>query len=861
MARHRPERDATVILKRLELHNFLAWRAPPPISFDGMALVCLSGENGAGKSSLLDAITWALWGKARAKRDEDLIHMGQREMRVSLDFECDGLRYRASRSRSRSGRGSRGALDLFVFGEAGARPINEDGMRRTQDKINAILRLDYDTFVHSAFLQQGKADAFALKTPAERKAILADILRLERWTAREARIKRDLRQITEQNAILEHDIARMTGEIAAAPKLKDELARLEKACESADAELAQLSERHLAVANAMHDLRRGRENLQQKEKQLSARQADMAALEREIARLDGKIGEYEQVIAEADAIEAGYQKLQSARERQSLIAERLARLKALDQETHALERQLAAEKAALQSRRDVASERVAQLQKRIEATSADDLAAAQERLDDLEKLSAQRERESDELARMGRRRSRMRAQLESLTEQGKALSDRLGRLEKADGRTCPLCGNPLTESHRDAMTRQLSGERDGLRERYRECSAEINTINLETKERQDKIDSFAARLKGLPAARETRGVLNAQMAEARDAEAELEHETKALKNLEAQLQAGHFGEDIRRQLDELAEARREINQDDALATGNEGQLEALDAFDQEQRRLEFARMQLPEAVEARGRAIEKRDGMRDSWTQLELDIAGTRAEIKALEAKTENERELRSQLDRMRLEAGSLREERAIARQQLNAIAALRQSQEKLQARLDAARHEKRLLEDLRLAFSRDGLPAMLIETALPDLEAEANTLLTRLTGGELRVALRSQRETVAGKVVETLDIEIADALGKRDYALYSGGEAFRINFAIRMALSRLLARRAGATLNTLFIDEGFGSQDGMGRRKLIDAIRVIKEDFKQILVITHIDELRDAFPTRLLVEKTDEGSRARFLE
>ena len=52
-----------------------------------------------------------------------------------------------------------------------------------------------------------------------------------------------------------------------------------------------------------------------------------------------------------------------------------------------------------------------------------------------------------------------------------------------------------------------------------------------------------------------------------------------------------------------------------------------------------------------------------------------------------------------------------------------------------------------------------------------------------------------------------------------------------------------------------------MGRRKLIDAIRVIKEDFKQILVITHIDELRDAFPTRLLVEKTDEGSRARFLE
>ena len=169
------------------------------------------------------------------------------------------------------------------------------------------------------------------------------------------------------------------------------------------------------------------------------------------------------------------------------------------------------------------------------------------------------------------------------------------------------------------------------------------------------------------------------------------------------------------------------------------------------------------------------------------------------------------------------------------------------------------MLDDLRLAFSRDGVPALIIDSALPALEREANDLLSRLSGGGMRLRFESLRETVGGKTVETLDIIIADALGARDYALYSGGEAFRINFAIRIALSRLLARRAGAELRTLFIDEGFGSQDAAGRRNLVDAIRVIQSDFAQILVVTHIDELRDAFATQLLLRKTDEGSEARL--
>jgi exonuclease SbcC len=150
----------------------------------------------------------------------------------------------------------------------------------------------------------------------------------------------------------------------------------------------------------------------------------------------------------------------------------------------------------------------------------------------------------------------------------------------------------------------------------------------------------------------------------------------------------------------------------------------------------------------------------------------------------------------------------------------------------------------------------MIIEATIPEIEEEANRLLARMTDGRLHVRLMSQRETLKGKTVETLDIEVADELGPRSYDLFSGGEAFRINFAIRVALSKLLARRAGARLQTLIVDEGFGTQDAQGRERLVEAIGSIQEDFERILVVTHIEELKDSFPVRIDVFKTPQGSQ-----
>ena len=146
----------------------------------------------------------------------------------------------------------------------------------------------------------------------------------------------------------------------------------------------------------------------------------------------------------------------------------------------------------------------------------------------------------------------------------------------------------------------------------------------------------------------------------------------------------------------------------------------------------------------------------------------------------------------------------------------------------------------------------------MPQLEADANEILGRLTENRmfLKLELREgRRDRATGQPSEEMDIRIADEVGTRSYETFSGGEAFRINFALRIALSKLLARRSGAPLPILFIDEGFGSQDRIGQERLTEAIQSIQNDFERIIVITHIEQVKDAFPVRIEVVKGPTGS------
>ena len=157
-------------------------------------------------------------------------------------------------------------------------------------------------------------------------------------------------------------------------------------------------------------------------------------------------------------------------------------------------------------------------------------------------------------------------------------------------------------------------------------------------------------------------------------------------------------------------------------------------------------------------------------------------------------------------------------------------------------------------AFGRDGIQALLIDQAIPELQDEANRILSRLTANGTHITLESLSELKSGGTKETLDIRISDELGERRYELYSGGEAFRVDFAIRIALSKLLARRSGTPLQTLVIDEGFGTQDEQGLIHLIEAIQTISDEFEKVLVITHVETIKNAFPVRIEVVKHAES-------
>ena len=135
--------------------------------------------------------------------------------------------------------------------------------------------------------------------------------------------------------------------------------------------------------------------------------------------------------------------------------------------------------------------------------------------------------------------------------------------------------------------------------------------------------------------------------------------------------------------------------------------------------------------------------------------------------------------------------------------------------------------------------------------------MLGRMTDNRMNVSLATQRErrTGRGDPIETLEIRVSDELGPRSYEMYSGGEAFQVNLALRIALSKVLAQRMGTPLPTLFIDEGFGTQDAAGRERILDVIGAIQDDFDKIIVITHLDELKDAFPVRIEVQKDENGS------
>src|SRR5437868_10559685 len=179
----------------LSVRNFMSYTdVQEPLRFEGIHVAVLTGDNGHGKSALLDAITWALWGRARARSVDELIHAGASEMEVEFEFQLDDCQYRVIRKRQRRGKSGYSDLQFAVLADGGYKPLTERSVSETERLIERTLRMSYDTFTNSSFIQQGRADNFTTNSPAERKRLLAEVLELGYYDELEGRAKERFKQ-------------------------------------------------------------------------------------------------------------------------------------------------------------------------------------------------------------------------------------------------------------------------------------------------------------------------------------------------------------------------------------------------------------------------------------------------------------------------------------------------------------------------------------------------------------------------------------------------------------------------------------------------------------------------------------------
>ena len=215
-------------------------------------------------------------------------------------------------------------------------------------------------------------------------------------------------------------------------------------------------------------------------------------------------------------------------------------------------------------------------------------------------------------------------------------------------------------------------------------------------------------------------------------------------------------------------------------------------------------------------------------------------------------------IDSVRTELQGLVSKREHAQYELSKINMLEPKVIALGSKLSQQKEELVIFDELSAAFGKNGVQALIIERIVPQIEDNANELLSKLTDNRMTLELNLKEgriDRLTGLPSEELVINISDDSGTRSYESFSGGETFRIDFALRISLSKLLASRSGAPLPILFIDEGFGSQDTEGQERLTDAIQSIQNQFEKIIVITHIDRMKENFEERIEVVKEPSGS------
>ncbi|MYK40622.1 MAG: SMC family ATPase, partial [Gemmatimonadetes bacterium] len=481
-------------------------------------------------------------------------------------------------------------------------------------------------------------------------------------------------------------------------------------------------------------------------------------------------------------------------------------------------------------------------------------------------LSQREERRQERIAVLGSELATLDDQLQKMRAHYKTLGEKIAPLQQVHQEL-------VTGETRLAQIRESAAEAQSLAEQLAALDRELSDQSYAPQEREH-LHKLAGEIELLAYSSSEHEALGQKLAELRPVEAEYARlqnansQAKRIKSEQAEAQA-----QLERANCQLAEAG--YAQEERKQLGQvEQQIAALGYDSAEHQRLRLQHDDLRDSArqfERLQHARQRRSSSGESRVRYEAEASTLAEQLQTIKKEKEalHERagesenvdrqldENQAQLEKLRIE----RDQHLQRRGNLEALCArcaeLAQEQDRLREKLQGTQRQAWIYQQLDKAFGKDGIQALIIENAVPQIAEEANAILARLTDNRIQVAFESLRDLKKGGTRETLDVKIADEVGERSYHLYSGGEAFRTNFALRIALSKVLAMRSGTRLHTLFIDEGFGTQDEQGLEQLIEAIQKVSEDFKKVLIVTHLDQLKAAFPVQIEVTKhPDLGSR-----
>ena len=854
---------------RLSIRNFLCYREDvPSLDFTGIHVACLCGPNGHGKSALLDAITWCLWGRARGKTQDDLISYGADEARVELDFMARESAYRTIRSHSRGGgRRRQGVSDLQLqlVRDGDVQPLTGDSIRQTQAKIDQIVGMDYDTFINSAFLLQGRADEFTNNTPSDRKAVLAKILGLEVYDRLQERAKEGLAVSSEAAKELEGALGWMRNEAESIGDPSDELSHVGTNLDALSLRLAEKRREIDDLRGQVRELERQRDQLTELESQMGSLAQEIEQLETAIAEARSRILLYRDLVQQADAIKDGAARLEQARLRFEALEAARRQFDQIAEGRNSIVRAIDTGRARVETQ-------VEQLRRRVESelppkADAEPVLVTQQRevqssLKGLEEESGKIAGQQQDQQALSTLIGETQSTAERYKTEGLELRSKLELLEGAGrevaGAVCPLCQAPLDQdgcanlaATYDAEIKEKRGLYGQTQSQLKKLESQRAELELELPRRQESLDR--AKREGEIKLRE----LERGIEESRQAQRDRDQAQTQLAAAVASLASGDFAAQEHSRLQDLEREMDALGYDEAARRQSYVEMGELQPFEERRRRLDHAVSILPQEEES----LSQNEGMhqrrREEQGQLQQQVQAGREAIAALpnwQTKLKETEAAEAELE--------MNQQEAIGRKGhleglVSRLEELAREIAANSARLAELADQQSINQELVTAFGRQGVQAMLIETVVPRVEEEANVLLGRMTDNRMQLQLETQRErrTGHGDPIETLEIYVSDELGPRSYEMYSGGEAFRVNLSLRIALSKVLAQRLGAPLPTLFIDEGFGTQDAAGRERILDVIGAIEQDFEKVIVITHLDELKDAFPVRIEVQKDETGS------